>query len=195
MFTGIIETIGEITKIEKDATNKHFYIKSSISNELKIDQSIAHNGCCLTVVDLMPNVHKVTAISESLKLTNLGQLQVGNKLNLERCVKVGDRFDGHFVQGHVDTSATCKSIVNENGSWRFYFSLNHPTTEVLISKGSVTINGVSLTLVDADPDHFSVAIIPYTYDHTVFKYLNVNDLVNIEFDMLGKYVQKLLKRS
>lgn len=195
MFTGIIESIGEVLKIEEEGKNKHFSVQSSISNQLKIDQSIAHNGVCLTVVETKEDTHIVTAINETLQVSNLNALSVGSKINLERCLRVGDRIDGHFVQGHVDATAICKNIINESGSWRFYFSLKSKTDQVLIPKGSITINGVSLTLVDAELDHFSVAIIPYTYENTVFQHLIKNDLVNIEFDMLGKYMQRLTKKS
>lgn len=194
MFTGIIESIGTVFKIEEEASNKHFYVRSSISNQLKIDQSVAHNGVCLTVVEIDKDVHLVTAINETLQISNLNHLNKGSKINLERCLKVGDRIDGHFVQGHVDATAICKNIVNENGSWRFYFGLQSETDQVLIPKGSITINGVSLTLVDAELDHFSVAIIPYTYEHTIFKHLNKKEFVNIEFDLLGKYMQRLVKK-
>lgn len=195
MFTGIIESIGEVLKIEEEGKNKHFSVQSSISNQLKIDQSIAHNGVCLTVVETKEDTHIVTAINETLQVSNLNALSAGSKINLERCLRVGDRIDGHFVQGHVDATAICKNIINESGSWRFYFSLKSKTDQVLIPKGSITINGVSLTLVDAELDHFSVAIIPYTYENTVFQHLIKNDLVNIEFDMLGKYMQRLTKKS
>jgi len=195
LFTGIIESTGEVIKIEEEGKNKHFSIRSSISNQLKIDQSIAHNGVCLTVVETNEDNHKVTAINETLQVSNLNNLSTGSKINLERCLRVGDRLDGHFVQGHVDATAVCKDIINENGSWRFYFSINSTTDQVLIPKGSITINGVSLTLVDAELHHFSVAIIPYTYENTVFQHLIKDDLVNIEFDMLGKYMQRLIKKS
>lgn len=194
MFTGIIESVGKVKQVEEENSNKHFFIQSSISNQLKIDQSIAHNGVCLTVVKVINNTHVVTAINETLQISNLNRLNKGANINLERCLKVGDRIDGHFVQGHVDATAICKNIVDENGSWRFYFRLNAKTDQVLIPKGSITINGVSLTLIDAELDHFSVAIIPYTFENTVFKYIHVNELVNIEFDMLGKYMQRLAKK-
>jgi len=194
LFTGIIESVGKVKQVEEENSNKHFFIQSSISNQLKIDQSIAHNGVCLTVVKVINNTHVVTAINETLQISNLNRLNKGANINLERCLKVGDRIDGHFVQGHVDATAICKNIVDENGSWRFYFRLNAKTDQVLIPKGSITINGVSLTLIDAELDHFSVAIIPYTFENTVFKYIHVNELVNIEFDMLGKYMQRLAKK-
>ncbi len=194
MFTGIIESIGEVLKIEEEGTNKHFFIRSAISDDLKIDQSVAHNGVCLTVVEVTNQVHVVTAIEETLQVSNLNDLSIGSKINLERCLRVGDRIDGHFVQGHVDATAICKDIKNENGSWRFYFGLQTETNQVLIRKGSITINGVSLTLVDAELDHFSVAIIPYTFENTVFQQLQKNEFVNIEFDMLGKYMQRFAKK-
>jgi len=195
LFTGIIERIGEVLQIEEEGSNKHFSIRSSISNQLKIDQSIAHNGVCLTVVDVKRDKHVVTAIDETLQISNLNHLTVGSKINLERCLKVGDRIDGHFVQGHVDATAICKNIIDEKGSWRFYFGLASETDQVLIPKGSITINGVSLTLVDTELSHFSVAIIPYTYENTVFQFLKKNELVNIEFDMLGKYMQRLMNKK
>lgn len=195
MFTGIIESIGTVFKIEEEASNKHFYVRSSISNQLKIDQSVAHNGVCLTVVEIDKDVHVVTAIDETLQVSNLSELKTDTKINLERCLLVGDRIDGHFVQGHVDATAICKNIINENGSWRFYFGLQSETDQVLIPKGSITINGVSLTLVDAELNHFSVAIIPYTYENTIFKYLNEKEFVNIEFDLLGKYMQRFAKKQ
>jgi len=191
MFTGIIESVGEVFQIKEEASNKHFFIRSTISDQLKTDQSIAHNGVCLTVVETKKDTHVVTAINETLEVSNLNILSIGSKVNLERCLRVGDRLDGHFVQGHVDATAICKDIINENGSWRFYFSMSSTTDQVLIPKGSITINGVSLTLVDAELDHFSVAIIPYTYENTIFQYLTKNDQVNIEFDMIGKYMQRL----
>lgn len=195
MFTGIVEDIGTIVSIEKENSNKHFTIESKLSNQLKIDQSIAHNGCCLTVVEIDNQNYTVTAIDETLSVTNLNQIKQGDSVNLERCLRSGDRVDGHFVQGHVDTVAEVTDVVDENGSWRYYFSLKSETEHILIPKGSVCINGVSLTLVDSETNHFSVAIIPYTYENTNFKSLKKGDLVNIEFDMLGKYVEQMLKKG
>jgi len=196
MFTGIIECLGEVIKIEEEGTNKHFTIKSKVSKELKIDQSIAHNGVCLTVVELLENQHVVTAIEETLIKSNIGAFQVGDKVNLERCMQANARIDGHFVQGHVDTTATCTKIENHDGSWTYEFSLiddaNH---HLMVDKGSITINGTSLTLVKSDWNCFSVAIIPYTYEETVFHQLKEGDSVNIEFDILGKYIQKMVGRK
>lgn len=191
MFTGIIECIGEIVDIKTEKSNVHFKIKSVISNELKVDQSVAHNGVCLTVVACDAFTHTVTAIYETLKLTNLTCLKIGNIVNLERCLKLDGRIDGHFVQGHVDNTATCTKKAEEEGSWKFHFKINELTNEVLVNKGSITINGVSLTVVDSDLGNFSVAIIPYTYENTVFKNIKENDMVNIEFDVIGKYISKL----
>jgi len=195
MFTGIIETIGTIRQIEKDGGNSHFTIESEISRELKIDQSVAHDGVCLTVVELGDNAYRVTAIKESLEVTRLGEWKVGGTVNLERCMPATGRFDGHIVQGHVDTTALVTKIENDNGSWRFYFSHQLNPGFVTVKKGSITINGVSLTVVDSSPDSFSVAIIPYTFEHTGFKNLQVGDSVNLEFDIVGKYVAEMLKRS
>lgn len=193
MFTGIIENIGKIISIEKENTNIHFTIESAISKELKIDQSVAHNGVCLTVVACNEVNHKVTAIEETLSKTNLNALEIGSKVNLERCMQMNGRLDGHIVQGHVDTTAECIDIKDENGSWRFRFK--HPKANgfVTVEKGSICINGISLTVVDSTPDEFSVAIIPYTYEHTNMHQLKVGDKVNLEFDILGKYVAKLMQ--
>jgi len=191
LFTGIIECIGEVEAVTKEKSNIHYKIKSAIANELKIDQSVAHNGVCLTVVDCDATSHTVTAISETLKRSNLTSLKVGDFVNLERCLKIDSRLDGHFVQGHVDTTATCIKIFQEGGSWEFYFKIDEASSEILINKGSITINGVSLTLVNDDLKNFSVAIIPYTFKNTVFKFLKENDSVNIEFDIIGKYISKL----
>jgi len=191
LFTGIIECIGEVVNITNDKSNVHFKIKSTISNELKVDQSVAHNGVCLTVVANDAFSHTVTAVNETLKRTNLTHLKVGDIVNLERCLKVDSRIDGHFVQGHVDNTANCTKIIQEDGSWKFHFKINEKTSEVLVNKGSITINGVSLTIVDDELDNFSVAIIPYTFENTVFKHIKENDMVNIEFDVIGKYISKL----
>jgi len=192
MFTGIVEAIGQVENIETEGSNLHFTIKSNISSELKIDQSVSHNGVCLTVVNIDKDCYTVTAIDETLKKSNLGTLKVNDEVNLERAMKLGDRLDGHIVQGHVDQTAICESISSEDGSWFFSFSYDNSLGNVTIEKGSITVNGVSLTVVDSKDNTFSVAIIPYTYRHTNFKNLKIGDLVNLEFDVLGKYVKKLM---
>jgi riboflavin synthase len=193
LFTGIIENLGDVIAIEKDQQNIHFSIKSAISKELKIDQSVAHNGVCLTVVKCDEHSHTVTAIDETLNKTNLGSWTIGSKINLERCMQMNGRIDGHIVQGHVDTTAECIAIIDEAGSWRFRFK--HPTAAgfLTVEKGSVCINGISLTVVDSTHSEFSVAIIPYTYEHTNMHALNVGDKVNIEFDIIGKYLAKMME--
>lgn len=192
MFTGIIECMGEVKAIVPELSNVHFTIASPIGHELKIDQSLAHNGVCLTVVAINGNEHVVTAIKETMDLTNLGQLQVGDFVNLERCMPANGRFDGHIVQGHVDCTAVCESVSDENGSWKYFFTYSN--TGVTVKKGSITVNGTSLTVVDSEEGRFSVAIIPYTYEHTVFKFLKPGATVNIEFDIIGKYVERMLGR-
>lgn len=193
MFTGIIENIGKITSIIKDKSNYHFTIKSSVTPELKIDQSIAHNGVCLTVVDINKetNSYTVTAIDETLAKTNFKSLKIADKFNLERAMKLGDRLDGHIVQGHVDQIGKCIEVKNENGSWIFTFEFDNSTKNLTIEKGSITISGVSLTVINSLENQFSVAIIPYTYNNTNFGELKINDTVNLEFDVIGKYVAKL----
>lgn len=194
MFTGIIENLGKVTNLEKDNTNLHISIQSSLTPELKIDQSIAHNGVCLTVVDFpTSDSYTVTAIDETLKKSNIGDLQVGGLVNLERCLKMGDRLDGHMVQGHVDTTAVCEEIRDDNGSWYFRFSHEENPQHVTVEKGSVCVNGISLTVVDSHAKGFSVAIIPYTYEHTNLHALKVGDRINVEFDILGKYIARLVK--
>lgn len=195
MFTGIIEDTGTVTKITPENQNIHFTIQSAFTHELKIDQSVAHNGVCLTVVEIHDLEYVVTAIKETLDKSNLGSLSTGSIVNLERCMKIGERLDGHIVQGHVDQTAHCISKQNENGSWRFTFQYDAGKGNVTVEKGSVTVNGVSLTVVDAGHDHFSVAIIPYTYEHTNFKTIETGSLVNLEFDIIGKYVSKLMERN
>ncbi len=195
MFTGIIETIGEVVDIKKSGTNLDFTIKSSISHELKIDQSVAHNGICLTVTALADNTHQVTAIEETLLKTNLGQTQPGDKLNLERCMPANGRFDGHIVQGHVDQTATCSRIQENDGSWQIDFEYDPGLGNITVEKGSITINGTSLTCFNSTDGAFSVAIIPYTMEHTNFHCLKPGDTVNLEFDIIGKYVSKLLNKS
>jgi len=193
MFTGIIEEIGLVTEIRQDGGNVHFTIQSNLSNELKIDQSVAHNGCCLTVVGLSPDQHVVTAIHETLQKTNLGRWTVGSKINLERCMSLNGRLDGHIVQGHVDGLARCLEITDENGSWRYRF--DYQSEFVTVEKGSITINGTSLTVVDSEDQSFAVCIIPYTYEHTNFHTLAVGDEVNLEFDIIGKYVARLMNKG
>lgn len=190
MFTGIIEQLGTVHKIEHEQSNIHFTIKAAFTSELKIDQSVAHNGVCLTVVEIKDDRYVVTAIDETLDRTNLGQLEIGDKINLERCTKIGSRLDGHIVQGHVDTTGTCTKIENLDGSWKYFFKYN--SEDVTVEKGSITINGVSLTVVDSLAGEFSVCIIPFTYENTNFHKLKEGSKVNLEFDIIGKYVAKLL---
>lgn len=202
MFTGIIESLGIVHKIEKDRSNIHFTIASPISNELKIDQSLCHDGVCLTVVKTgelpaaigleNPAFHVVTAVEETLRRTNLGAWQPGTLVNLERSMAMGGRLDGHMVQGHVDTVATCTEVLETGGSWRFTFRYQPSPEHMLVDKGSVCLNGVSLTVVEPRDDLFSVAIIPYTWEHTNFKTLKAGDPVNIEFDIIGKYISRYL---
>lgn len=193
MFTGIIEEIGEIIAIKKDGDNIHFTIKSKLSKSLKIDQSVAHNGVCLTVVKNGNLSHTVTAIKQTLAITTLSQLKIGSKINIERAMLVGARLDGHNVQGHVDQTATITSIEEANGSWNFHFKFDDKPTFSLVPKGSVCIDGTSLTVVDTKKKKFSVSIIPYTYEHTIFSTYKVGTQVNIEFDIIGKYVERLMK--
>lgn len=192
MFTGIIETFGSLSKIEQDAGNIHFTITSPLAAELQVDQSVAHNGVCLTVVECDQNTYKVTAIAETLNKTNLGDLKVGDQINLERAMIMGSRLDGHIVQGHVDQVGVCEKIVEEDGSWRFSFSYDASTGNTTIEKGSITVDGTSLTVVDATDNGFSVAIIPYTFEHTRFNQYQVGTRVNLEFDVLGKYVARYM---
>jgi len=192
MFTGIIETIGIVEQIEQENTNLHFTVSSPIADELKIDQSIAHNGVCLTVVGLQPGRHRVTAIRETLQKTNLSTLQIGDKVNLERCTLAGSRLDGHIVQGHVDQTAVCTAIEDQQGSWLYRFEYDQGLHNITVEKGSIAINGTSLTVIDSGIHQFAVAIIPYTYENTSFHQLKVGDRVNLEFDIIGKYVAKLL---
>lgn len=192
MFTGIIETLGQVVGLEPEGTNLHIRVKSTLAQELKIDQSLAHNGVCLTVVAVEGDTYTVTAVAETLKRSNLGNLTVGSPVNLERAMVLGARLDGHLVQGHVDQTATCVQIDAENGSWAFHFEYDAQGGNRTIPKGSITVDGVSLTVVDSKPGHFSVAIIPYTYEHTRFGQYQVGDPVNLEFDMIGKYVAALV---
>ena len=192
MFTGIIETFGSLSKIEQDAGNIHFTITSPLAAELQVDQSVAHNGVCLTVVECDQNTYKVTAIAETLNKTNLGDLKVGDQINLERAMIMGSRLDGHIVQGHIDQVGVCEKIVEEDGSWRFSFSYDASTGNTTIEKGSITVDGTSLTVVDATDNGFSVAIIPYTFENTRFNQYQVGTRVNLEFDVLGKYVARYM---
>jgi riboflavin synthase len=192
MFTGIIETIGTVTEVTQEGSNHNLKIKSSLSNELKVDQSISHNGVCLTVTAVNNNEHSVTAINETLLKSTIGQLKIGDKVNLERCTAVGSRLDGHIVQGHVDQKATCISKKDENGSWLFTFQYDASIGNITVEKGSICINGVSLTVINSTINEFTVAIIPYTLEHTNFKDITVGSEVNLEFDIIGKYVSKIL---
>lgn len=192
MFTGIIETVGEVVRSEKEGANTLFLIQSDISNQLKPDQSVSHNGVCLTVTKTEGNIHRVTAVDETLQRSNLGALRPGDQVNLERCMLNNGRFDGHIVQGHVDQTAQVRSIKDANGSWVFDFEYAPSTNNVTVEKGSIAVNGVSLTCFNSRDGAFSVAIIPYTFEHTNFGRLRRGDTVNLEFDIIGKYVQKLL---
>lgn len=194
MFTGIIETLGTVENIVRQGTNLHFTIKSAISHELKIDQSVSHNGVCLTVVSLAPDTHTVTAIQETLEKSNLQHLQPGGKVNLERCMQMNGRLDGHIVQGHVDQTATCIKRAELDGSWEYRFKYDAGNGNVTVEKGSVCVNGISLTVVDSKTDEFSVFIIPYTFEHTNLHQVTVGDIVNLEFDIIGKYVARLINR-
>ncbi|WP_339630405.1 riboflavin synthase [Bizionia echini] len=191
MFTGIIEDIGNIQQLEKEDQNLHITVSSNITSELKIDQSVAHNGICLTVVKIDGKNYTVTAIDETIKKTNISNLQVGDSVNLERAMKLGARLDGHMVQGHVDQTAECTHVEEASGSWVFTFKYDETLNNITIEKGSITINGVSLTVVDSKKNSFSVAIIPYTFKHTNFNTFKVGTIVNLEFDVIGKYVSKL----
>ena len=196
MFTGIIEKTGKIVSIEKENTNYHFTIEADFADELKIDQSMAHDGCCLTVVsvDYARKQYVVTAMDETMLKTNLGSWKVGYEVNLERSMSMNGRFDGHIVQGHVDQTAVCEKVVDDNGSWRFYFTYDAEKNNFTVPKGSISVNGVSLTVVDSERGRFSVAIIPYTYKVTNFHNFKEGTVVNIEFDVFGKYVQRLLEQ-
>lgn len=193
MFTGIIECIGKVVGLRPEQSNLDLIIESPISHELKIDQSVSHNGVCLTVVEVTATTHRVTAIDETLKKTNIGSLQIGNEVNLERCTKVGDRLDGHIVQGHVDQTATCVSVEEQDGSWLYTFRYAPSRENIVVEKGSVCVNGTSLTAFNAKDDLFSVAIIPYTYEFTNIKEVKAGSLVNIEFDIIGKYVARMME--
>jgi riboflavin synthase len=194
MFSGIVETLGEVILLKKEQSNLHITINSPFTHELKIDQSIAHNGACLTVVAIKEDNYTVTAIDETIKKTNIGLLESGDKINLERCMKLGDRLDGHIVQGHVDQTAICKSVEESNGSWIYTFEYDASLNNITVEKGSVCVNGVSLTVVNSRDNSFSVCIIPYTFEHTNFRYIHKGTVVNLEFDILGKYISKLIKK-
>ena len=191
MFTGIIETIGIVKDIQQEQENLHLTIESNITHELKIDQSVAHNGICLTVVKINENEYTVTAIKETIDKTSIGTWKTGDVLNLERAMKLGDRLDGHIVQGHVDQTGVCTNIEEANGSWVFTFEYDPKQNNITIEKGSITINGTSLTVVNSELNSFSVAIIPYTYEHTNFNTLKIGSIINLEFDVIGKYVARL----
>ena len=192
MFTGIIETTGKVQSVTREGSSAIFWITSSLAPELKIDQSVSHNGACLTVEDIKSNTHRVTAIAETLSKTNLDSWTTGAAINLERCLQMNGRLDGHLVQGHVDSTGICTSIDSKNGSWEYRFNFPAQFSALIIEKGSICINGISLTAFNVDNDAFSVAIIPYTYEHTNIKEVKVNDSVNLEFDMVGKYIHRSL---
>lgn len=193
MFTGIIETLGTITAIRNEGTNRHFTLTAPFVQELKIDQSVAHNGVCLTVVAIEQNTYTVTAIEETLQKTNLGLWQENDSVNLERCMAAGGRFDGHIVQGHVDQTAICKAVEDRQGSWLFTFEYDAAAGNITVEKGSVCVNGISLTVVNSQANTFSVAIIPYTYEHTNLHTVKPGSTVNLEFDIIGKYISRILK--
>lgn len=191
MFTGIIETMGIVERVEHDGDNLNLTITSEITSELKIDQSVSHNGICLTVVAINESQYTVTAVHETISKTNIADWREGNEINLERGMRLGDRLDGHIVQGHVDQTGLCIAAEEGNGSWEFRFSYDQSINNITIEKGSITVNGVSLTVVDSEPGEFSVAIIPYTFEHTNFKHFTVGTKVNLEFDVVGKYISRL----
>lgn len=194
MFTGIIETLGHVAELKHEQGNLHITVESSIAHELKIDQSVAHNGVCLTVVAVADGLHTVTAIEETLNKTNIGHLQVGNLVNLERCMQMNARLDGHIVQGHVDQTATCTGYKELDGSWEYTFTYDASKGNVTVEKGSICVNGISLTVVNSQANSFSVAIIPYTYEHTNLQNVKEGSVVNLEFDIIGKYVARLMQR-
>lgn len=194
MFTGIIENLGNVAKVEKHQTNLELYVESSLASELKIDQSVAHNGICLTVVEIFGDrTYRVTAIDETIAKTNIGDLKEGDKINIERCMTMGARLDGHIVQGHVDQIGVCEGVEEQDGSWIYSFSYDPSLGNVTVEKGSITVNGTSLTVVNSVEGRFSVAIIPYTYENTVFHTLRKGDRVNLEFDVIGKYVARMME--
>ena len=194
MFTGIIENLGTVAKVEKHQTNLELYVESSLASELKIDQSVAHNGICLTVVEIFGDrTYRVTAIDETIAKTNIGDVKEGDKINIERCMTMGARLDGHIVQGHVDQIGVCEGVEEQDGSWIYEFSYDSSWGNVTVEKGSITVNGTSLTVVNSVEGGFSVAIIPYTYENTVFHTLRKGDRVNLEFDVIGKYVARMME--
>lgn len=194
MFTGIIENLAKVAKVEKSQSNLEIYIESTLASELKVDQSVAHNGVCLTVVEIFGDrTYRVTAIEETIDKTNLGDLTDGDSINLERCMTLGARLDGHIVQGHVDQIGICENIQEKDGSWIYTFSYDSSMENVTVEKGSITVNGTSLTVVNSSKGVFSVAIIPYTYENTVFNTLSKGDRVNLEFDVIGKYVARMME--
>jgi riboflavin synthase len=194
MFTGIIETLGKVVHLRQDQHNLHLVIESGISNELTIDQSVAHNGVCLTVVAMADGTHTVTAIAETLNKSNLGKLKEGDLVNLERCMQMNGRLDGHIVQGHVDQTGSCTEVNDRLGSWEYTFRYDPSEGNVTVEKGSICVNGISLTVVNSIENSFSVAIIPYTYEHTNMQQIKKGDTVNLEFDIIGKYVARLMKQ-
>jgi riboflavin synthase len=194
MFTGIIETLGKVSELQHDQGNLHITVESSISSELKIDQSVAHNGVCLTVIALADGKHTVTAIEETLNKTSLGQLKTGDLVNLERCMQMNARLDGHIVQGHVDQTAVCIDFKELDGSWEYTFEYDASSGNVTVEKGSICVNGISMTVVNSKSNSFSVAIIPYTFEHTNLQQVRVGSTVNLEFDIIGKYVARLMQR-
>lgn len=194
MFTGIIETLGKVSSLKREDSNLHITVQTPLAAELQIDQSVSHNGVCLTVVAIGDGEYTVTAIDETLQKSNIGTLKEGSLVNLERCMLMNGRLDGHIVQGHVDQTATCVSVEDENGSWIFTFEYDASTGNVTVEKGSVSVNGISLTVVNSRPGLFSVAIIPYTWEHTNLREVHTGDTVNLEFDIIGKYVARLMQR-
>lgn len=191
MFTGIVEEVGEVTGVRESGSNRELIVRAGMIGELRIDQSVSHNGVCLTVVELMGDRYRVTAVEETLQRSNLGALKAGDGVNLERSLRIGDRLDGHMVQGHVDTTTTCLAVEERDGSWWYTFALPEQK-HLLVAKGSICLNGVSLTIAELTGTTFSVAIIPYTFEHTTFRSLKVRDSVNVEFDVLGKYVERMM---
>jgi riboflavin synthase len=194
MFTGIVEAMGSLVRKEVKGTNVEFWFTSPFTQELKVDQSLAHNGVCLTVVEIQGDEYRVTAIDETLQKTNMGDVAISQKVNLERCMAANARFDGHIVQGHVDLTGICTEIKDQQGSWEYRFTYPASSGHVTVEKGSICVNGTSLTVVDSQDDSFTVCIIPYTYEHTVFHQIKLGDRVNLEFDILGKYIKKLMQQ-